>query len=212
MRSLLAGVIFFGLILHALAVGQTAFVIEDEFKRVSCSSVIKLAHKTGCRLHSHAITYGTGSGQQAVTCNPAADNTDDYFWVQTGLGSPSCKRGQEIPCNSIVRLMHLNTKKYLHSHAGHASPFTRNQEVSAFDGTDKGDNWKVICVDKNDKFWTRESPIRLVHEETGKYLSASPQHVYRVNPPGQVEVSGLGSASSDDIWTAQEGIYFSAPE
>lgn len=66
-----------------------------------------------------------------------------------------------FPCNSIIRLQHLNTKKYLHSHAGHASPLSNNQEVSAFDGGDKGDDWILVCLNKSDKFWSRESPIRL---------------------------------------------------
>ena len=31
---------------------------------VTCGSIIKLRHKsTGTRLHSHKVTYGTGSGQ-----------------------------------------------------------------------------------------------------------------------------------------------------
>lgn len=38
---------------------------------VTCGSIIKLKHKnTKTRLHSHEVTYGTGSGQQSVTGFP----------------------------------------------------------------------------------------------------------------------------------------------
>ncbi|KAJ3355000.1 Stromal cell-derived factor 2-like protein 1 [Entophlyctis luteolus] len=52
------------------------FVIEKEFETVTCGSSIKLAHSaSGFRLHSHQITYGTGSGQQSVTGMDSADDS-----------------------------------------------------------------------------------------------------------------------------------------
>lgn len=76
------------------AADQAAFVIEDEFRSVSCASVVKLAHlSSSCRLHSLSINYGSGSGQQAITCLPAADSTDSYFAVHAAHNEPICKRG-----------------------------------------------------------------------------------------------------------------------
>ncbi|KAI9092394.1 MIR motif-containing protein [Phlyctochytrium arcticum] len=197
----------------AAAKEQTPFVLDDEFRVVSCASVVKLAHKnTGCRLHSQQVSYGTGSGQQAVTCNPAADNNDDFFIVSAGHGQPQCQRGQPMKCKSIIRLVHLNSGKYLHSHSAHASPFSHNQEVSAFDGTDTGDNWVVICVEKGELDWNRESQVRLRHVDTNKYLAANPQFTYRINPAGQVEVSGVGSTGLETHWIAQEGLYFGSQD
>ncbi|KAI8914992.1 MIR motif-containing protein [Powellomyces hirtus] len=192
---------------------QHAFVLEEEFKHVSCASAVKLAHKRmGCRLHSLGITYGTGSGQQAITCLPAADDPGSYFIVRGAYGTPDCPRGKPIPCDSIIRLFHQGTKKHLHSHAAHKSPLSKNQEVSAYDHQDKGDDWKLVCDQRSDKFWTRESPVKLQHVETGKYLGATAGNTYQIKPPGQIEVYASGSSGADQTWIAQEGIYFGAPE
>lgn len=43
-----------------------------------------------------------------------------------------------IACGSTIRLKHVNTKGYLHSHRDHASPLSRQQEVSCYDGQDSG--------------------------------------------------------------------------
>ncbi|KAI8827000.1 MIR motif-containing protein [Fimicolochytrium jonesii] len=196
-------------IVSAVAAEQHAFVIEDEFKHVACSSAVKLTNKgIECRLNSLSVNYGTGSGQQAVTCLPRGDDPSSYFLVQSPYGQPDCTRKTRIECGSVFRLLHLVTKKYLHSHAAHRSPHSKNQEVSAFDGVDKGDDWKLVCVNSAEKFWTRESPVRLQHLETGKYLSVTAGNTYNIKPPGQMEVSAASSTGNDQTWIAQEGIYF----
>lgn len=52
-----------------------------------------------------------------------------------------------IACQSTVRLQHLNTMRYLHSHE-FSSPLSGNQEVSAFgDGSgsgDRGKSWQTL--------------------------------------------------------------------
>ncbi|KAJ3161684.1 hypothetical protein HDU86_006454 [Geranomyces michiganensis] len=100
----------------------------------------------------------------------------------------------------------------LHSHAAHKSPLTRNQEVSAYAGSDKGDDWRLICAESSDKHWDRETEIKLQHLETGKYLSAAAGSTYNVKPPGQMEVSAVANAGAEQTWIAQEGIYFGSPE
>jgi dolichyl-phosphate-mannose--protein O-mannosyl transferase len=47
---------------------------------------------------------------------------------------------KEIPCNSIIRLQHAGTNKFLHSHQ-HSSPLSNQYEISAFEGLDSG-----MCV------------------------------------------------------------------
>ena len=74
-----------------------------------------------------------------------------------------------IKCDSIVRLIHIATRRYLHSH-DFASPLSHNQEVSAFGEngvSDEGDRWKVVCTSRND-YWLRKDGIRLQHVTTGK--------------------------------------------
>ena len=71
-----------------------------------------------------------------------------------------------VRCGSVVRLQHLQTKKFLHSHF-FSSPLSHNQEVSAFgDGEregDEGDNWTVDC---SSDYWNRDEAIRLKHAAT----------------------------------------------
>ena len=51
--------------------------------QVTCGSVIKLQHaNTGVNLHSHEISYGSGSGQQSVTGFTGGDDANDYWSVR----------------------------------------------------------------------------------------------------------------------------------
>ncbi|KAI9028714.1 mannosyltransferase [Hyaloraphidium curvatum] len=198
----LAGVAALSLALHADAAGPQ---IDEEFRRVTCQSAVKLTHAvSGFKLHSHQINYGSGSGQQSVTGFPSADDPNSYWAVLGGLDTP-CKRGEPIACGSTIRLRHVATKKYLHSHANHQSPLSSNQEVSAYEGEDAGDEWKLQCPDSA-KFWVRESDVRLVHD-TGRYLTALPGYKYRHPIPGQMEICGTKKTDKDTLWKAMEGIY-----
>jgi dolichyl-phosphate-mannose--protein O-mannosyl transferase len=74
-----------------------------------------------------------------------------------------------IKCDSTIRLLHVATKRSLHSH-NFVSPLSHNQEVSAYGENgvgDDGDLWKVVCTSRND-YWLREDGVRLQHVVTGK--------------------------------------------
>jgi dolichyl-phosphate-mannose--protein O-mannosyl transferase len=185
---------------------QLPFVIEDEFKYVTCGSSIKLTSvENGYKLHSHKVTYGnSGSGQQSVTGFKDSNDANSYFTVREGDKEALCTLGQKIPCNSIIRLYHSNTKTWLHSH-NFKSPLSQQQEVSAFDGNDSGNNWFLEC--KESKFWKRESTITLKHIDTNMYLSNS-NRVYQSVIPGQLEIVAVQTLGNSELWSAQEGIYF----
>ncbi|KXS13192.1 stromal cell-derived factor 2-like protein 1-like protein [Gonapodya prolifera JEL478] len=183
--------------------------IDPEFQAVTCASVIKLTHvSSGFKLHSHGVNYGTGSGQQSVTGFPNPDDTNSYFVVRAAFGQ-ECARGDPIPCDSIIRLEHLNTHKFLHSHS-HKSPLSSNAEVSAYPSPgDSGDNWKIHCLTRGSKVWRREESVRLHHVETAKYLGASSTLKYGNPINGQIEVAGyVGAGVTQTTWRANEGIYF----
>ncbi|KAF8926851.1 Stromal cell-derived factor 2-like protein 1 [Dissophora ornata] len=185
--------------------------IDEEFQKVTCGSSVKLTHeKSQFKLHSHQIPYGSGSGQQSVTGSPVKDDTNSLWLVMAQLGR-TCDRGETVPCGSVVRLKHVNTHKYLHSHH-HQSPMSGGLEVSAYEGQDDGDNWAVECLNKKDSFWTRESSVQFRHENTGMYLSSSARHVYSNPIPGQQEVAAHKQHQSDQTWIAQEGVYFAERE
>ena len=48
-------------------------------------------------------------------------------------------------CKGVIRLQHLNTRAFLHSHH-FSSPLSGNQEVSAFGDSDSGDNGQFSCM------------------------------------------------------------------
>ena len=128
--------------------------------------------------------------------------------VKEGFDQVPCKIGTPIACNQVIRLYHSNTKMYLHSHSGFASPLSGSQEVSGYDKIDRGDDWKVICHDSQHVNWRREAVVSLYHVETGKYLSSSKTFMYQSVIPGQLEVACRNSLGETEKWMAQEGIYF----
>eukprot|EP01111_Echinosteliopsis_oligospora_P009886 TRINITY_DN2985_c0_g1_i1.p1 TRINITY_DN2985_c0_g1~~TRINITY_DN2985_c0_g1_i1.p1 ORF type:complete len:217 (+),score=67.32 TRINITY_DN2985_c0_g1_i1:101-751(+) len=182
---------------------------DSDVEWVTCGSVIKLVHEaSGFRLHSHKVSYGSGSGQQSVTgVSSAADNNS--LWVVKGPHGSYCPQGKLVKNGDIIRLQHLNTRRNLHSHL-HRSPHTKQNEVSCYeegDVGDTGDHWKVALRDGGDG-WRREASVRFHHIDTGGYLQANPNAKYNNPIPGQIEITGVTSASKDNVWRTGEGIYF----
>uniref|UniRef100_F1L0D9 Stromal cell-derived factor 2 n=1 Tax=Ascaris suum TaxID=6253 RepID=F1L0D9_ASCSU len=173
---------------------------------VTCGSVIKLRNNNdGLRLHSHDVKYGSGSGQQSVTGMMETDDVNSHWQILPPLKG-KCKRGDEIKCGDKIRLMHLTTKCLLHSHMFNAPLSRSNQEVSCFgrDGEgDSGDHWIVLC---NTEEWLRGEPVRLKHEDTGKFLASSGQQ-YGRPISGQGEVVGVSSPGNSAYWKTVEGVY-----
>jgi len=184
--------------------------IPENLSKVTCGSVIKLTHvPSGHKLHSHNIPYGSGSGQQSVTGFPDPDDTNS-LWIVRGSHNTDCLRGQAFKNKDIIRLEHLNTHKYLHSHL-HKSPISKNQEVSAFGekkSGDTGDNWQIECRNA----WDRNEKIRLKHMDTALYLHASLDAKYSNPIPGQLEVSAVSQKNPNTQWEANEGVYFEVLE
>ncbi|RRT40893.1 hypothetical protein B296_00021259, partial [Ensete ventricosum] len=93
---------------------------------------ILMHERTKFRLHSHDVPYGSGSGQQSVTGFPNVDDSNSY-WIVKSSPDSSAKQGDAIPNGTIirleiegsgktwkqdqrVRLLHVDTGGYLHSH------------------------------------------------------------------------------------------------
>merc|ERR1712216_767790 len=110
---------------------------------------------------------------------------------------------------TVVRLRHVNTGKWLHSHL-HRSPISGNLEVSAYDGgtvegSDSGDNWEVN-LDAGGK-WKRDQRVRFKHVDTQHWLHS---HDKRFGRPiaGQQEICAVQKKTNDALWFAGEGVYF----
>ncbi|KAG0566950.1 hypothetical protein KC19_7G099300 [Ceratodon purpureus] len=174
-------------------------------KEVTYGSVIKLQHdRTKYRLHSHDVPYGSGSGQQSVTAFPGVEDANSYWMVE--IVDDGHEQGDVIPNGAIVRLQHVRTRKWLHSHF-HQSPLSGNLEVSGFGGdeqTDTGDYWKLE-IEGKDSVWTLDQKVRLRHVDTNGYLHS---HNMKYNQLNQREVCGVTKKNADNLWSAAEGIYF----
>ena len=196
-----------------------ANVDAADYEGVTCGSTIKLQHSgTKARLHSHDIAYGSGSGQQSVTGFPETTDANSYWQVLHAHGAEPCRFGTEIANGAIVRLLHINTKKWLHSHL-HKSPITGNQEVSAYgtrgDGdtpedSNSDDNWKIE-LSAGETVWKKDKKMRLIHVSTGVILHSHDQKFGRPIA-GQFEVCGAKSKNNNNLWFATEGVYIPKPK
>lgn len=187
---------------------------------VTLGSAIKLVHKaTGGHLHSHAIAWGSGSGQQSITATSTQSDVGSMWLVKdSSINRVPGVIGTPIHCGDKIRLEHVQTSKNLHSHLFKA-PLSGNQEVSGFgDGSgngDTGDNWIVVCDDPSHKIWSRGSSIHLQHADTNKMLSTADAFKFNTQNcghgcpiMGQTEVSAAGKRDTLSKWVTGQGIYF----
>jgi dolichyl-phosphate-mannose--protein O-mannosyl transferase len=111
---------------------QTDFNEDDiygtiENLPVTCSSTLRLKNvRANYYLHSSEISYGSGSGQQAVTGFDGDHDYNSLWTIKEGEFDnsqvPLCKTGQKIKCGETVRLEHMNSGRNLHSHSSFDSP------------------------------------------------------------------------------------------
>ncbi|PNS20465.1 Dolichyl-phosphate-mannose--protein mannosyltransferase 2 [Sphaceloma murrayae] len=164
----------------------------------------------GGLLHSHVQTYPEGSGQQQVTCYHHKDANNDWFFYPNRYEP---EFDADLPLKyvgngDVIRLIHAQTGRNLHSHQV-AAPVTKSDyEVSSYGNTTVGDakdHWTVEVV--NDaasrdysKLRTLTTSFRLRHSELGCYLRAG-----NVNLPQwgfkQIEVTCAKTNNPRDVYT-----------
>lgn len=175
---------------------------------VTCGSTIKLAHDSSkFRLHSHEVSYSRGSTQQSVTAYPESDDVNSYWIVQGPVAEP-CKPGFPFKKKQKLRLQHISTRKWLHSHL-FQSPLSGNQEVSAFGSdtqSDGGDNW-IVDWDTKAKYWKQDTKVTLQHVDTKAYLQSLKHATFGHPIAGQHEVCAVKNKNRDSEWYAAEGVY-----
>lgn len=160
----------------------------------------------GGLLHSHVQTYPVGSQQQQVTCYHYRDNNNEFIitppWNERALPanySSSTEPVRMLKNNDVIRLVHDQTKRNIHSHHVAAPVTKENLEVSGYgdDQTgDDNDHWVVEVVDdmvhgkvaRDAPVRSLTSRLRLRHKNLGCYMRAAnavlPQWGWK-----QVEVS-----------------------
>ncbi|QIZ08330.1 hypothetical protein HFZ78_17705 [Priestia megaterium] len=171
---------------------------------VRYGQTIKVGHLwTGLKLHSHALNYGHSgsSGQQQVTCFKGADDND--LWRIKGPNGTQAnhRNGEVVRHGDVIRLEHVLTQRNLHSHYGHPSPVTGQQEVTCFGSGGQGDdndNWRVEVEGGGQ--WSAERRVRLVHLNTNHTLHSHRGHSHPQWTAGQQEVTGFDGRDDNDWW------------
>ena len=165
----------------------------------------------GGLLHSHVQTYPEGSQQQQVTCYHHKDANNDWFFFPNRTSPQLDPEGPlaNVMHGDVLRLLHVQTGRNLHSHQV-AAPVTKGDyEVSSYGnltvGDDK-DHWTVEVVSDASKdravkkLRTLTTAFRLRHTSLGCYLRAA-----NVNLPQwgfkQIEVTCVKENRPKDVFT-----------
>ncbi|OCT52587.1 Dolichyl-phosphate-mannose--protein mannosyltransferase 2 [Cladophialophora carrionii] len=164
----------------------------------------------GGLLHSHVQTYPEGSGQQQVTCYHHKDaNNDWFFWPNRSQPEFDPEAPLSFVADKqVIRLLHAQTGRNLHSHQV-AAPLTKaDWEVSCYGNTtvgDEKDHWQIEVVSDaassdRSRIRTLTTSFRLKHVELGCYLRAGtvnlPQWGFK-----QIETTCVKKASPRDVYT-----------
>ncbi|KAB8213598.1 Dolichyl-phosphate-mannose-protein mannosyltransferase-domain-containing protein [Aspergillus novoparasiticus] len=164
----------------------------------------------GGLLHSHIQTYPEGSTQQQVTCYHHKDANNDWF-IYPSRREPEYDPSAPLKFvgdGDVIRLIHGQTGRNLHSHAISAPITKSHYEVSCYGnvtiGDDK-DHWLVEVVDDvaskdRTKIRTLTTAFRLRHPVLGCYLRAG-----NVNLPQwgfkQIETTCVKENKPSDVYT-----------
>ncbi|KOS22093.1 Dolichyl-phosphate-mannose--protein mannosyltransferase 2 [Escovopsis weberi] len=177
---------------------------------IGSRATIKNMGYGGGLLHSHVQTYPEGSGQQQVTCYHHKDTNNDWFFYPNRYEADYDPEGdlRFIGDKSVVRLIHAQTGRNLHSHEVDA-PVTKSQrEVSCYGNLtvgDEKDHWRVEVLRDSasrdrSRIRTLTTAFRLKHESLGCYLRAG-----NVNLPQwgfkQIEVTCTKQDDPRDTYT-----------
>ncbi|KKK24137.1 hypothetical protein P175DRAFT_0437932 [Aspergillus ochraceoroseus IBT 24754] len=164
----------------------------------------------GGLLHSHVQTYPEGSSQQQVTCYHHKDANNEWF-IYPNRQAPEYDQNADlrfIGDGEVIRLIHGQTGRNLHSH-NIPAPITKSHyEVSCYGnmtvGDDK-DHWKIEVVDDaasrdRSKIRTLTTAFRLRHPVLGCYLRAGntnlPQWGFK-----QIETTCVKENTPRDVYT-----------
>lgn len=131
----------------------------------------------------------------------SADNND--LWRVRGPHGTADSHfaGRAIQHGDVIRLQHVLTGLNLHSHPGHPSPSSGQQEVTCYGPGgvgDSNDNWRVELDGPG--FWSSGTRLRLIHVNTGHALHSHLGHSEPVSTAGQQEVTAFPYRDHNDWW------------
>jgi hypothetical protein len=175
------------------------YVKKQESEQVKYGDKIILIHNnTKKHLHSHPEKYEGGSRQQQVTCYDKRDK-NDFFIIHQG-NKNSKKFGEVVNYGELVRFEHVETKNYLHSHSGVASPTTKQQEVSCFWERDQNDDWTFEKGQTTGEVVKRNRILHVLHVATKMNLHSHDKLMTTIPGIKQQEVTCFGGSDTNDDW------------
>jgi len=212
-----------------IIIGISKNISEEEIKEninekiITCGSALRIQNDiTKYYLASFNMNWSTGSHLQIITAIGDDNSNDNLFIIKEGETYPSCRSGEPISCNSVIRLEHVVTGKNLHSHV-FPSMLSNSQEACGFgengDG-DVNDNFRIICYKQtNNTIIKGNTYFFLQHVPTEKYLYINYQksmfddYNCRGCPiNGQREVSLTDKKDKQCLWRVLGGIIFNTNE
>ncbi|KAI9748496.1 MAG: Protein O-mannosyltransferase 2 [Lichina confinis] len=164
----------------------------------------------GGLLHSHVQTFPEGSNQQQVTCYHHKDANNDWFFYPN-RSEPAFDKDAPIKYvgdKHVLRLIHAQTGRNLHSHTIPAPITKADNEVSCYGNMtigDEKDHWTMevvrdVASSDRSKIRTLTTAFRLKHTPLGCYLRAG-----NVNLPQwgfkQIEVTCTKQNNPRDVYT-----------
>jgi len=164
----------------------------------------------GGLLHSHVQTYPEGSQQQQITCYHHKDLNNDWFFYPNRW-DPEFNPEDPLKIvgdKHVIRLIHAQTGRNLHSHQVAAPETKADYEVSCYGNTTVGDtkdHWTVEVVDDAassdySRLRTLTTAFRLKHTDLGCYLRAGtvnlPQWGFK-----QIETTCVKTNNPRDVYT-----------
>ena len=142
-------------------------------KSLRIGSHIRLMHVlTGQYLQSYPINYShpNSSFFQQVTCVDERDKDEIQTEWKIVPVNNTMKEGDIIHCHqNEFTLQHIVTGQFLHSHSGHPSPLTNQQEACCVSFEDYNNHW-VIHPKNSSSTWIENEPVMLFHVNTSHYL------------------------------------------
>jgi len=177
-------------------------------KPVTYGSEVQLKHRsTNVFLFSCAAKYNHPKSSRQQCVGGVLRSSPETIWrVKPAHGADEEEfRGRPVSNGDKVRLEHVATRTYLHSHSDHPSPVHGQQEVTAYgieEPGDTNDNWVVNTVD-GEREWSFDAPVKLVHETTNVTLHS---HGGDFQIAGRIvqEVTGYKKRDQNDLWSALE--------
>ncbi|KAG0096671.1 Protein O-mannosyltransferase 2 [Podila epicladia] len=131
--------------------------IVDNPLEIAYGSVVTIKHaaQSGALLHSHIQTFPFGSKQQQVTAYHHKDSNNNWKIMKPLSEDQSEREVQIVRHGDIVRLLHNQTGRHLHSHPIKAPVTITQWEVSGYGNLthgDPNDEWIVKIVDEHSKY------------------------------------------------------------